>query len=275
MLRDLTEDGVRVFGAVGGDLTGWLGDLAPAYGDLDSIHLLYRLCCLYDCSATPTTDPALHNLIRHLNYRSNFLMPFLAMARQVAPAAQQYKQPRSSSSSTASQAAEQQRTDHSKSLQGPTSHAQAPSAKHGSTYLASLYTRFIDALQCSSSWLEFLTSSDLYFCGQLEVGGDILDLVQKWLLLPSDQPTLREKAEAMAAQIGFKVPPYPKDALVKLLHSYQPDVWEASWRVAYRPQQEAGHAQLLEAYVTGVARRLMEEHPGLQADVMEALGWKE
>jgi hypothetical protein len=72
MLRDLTEDGVRIFGAVGGDLTGWLGDLAPAYGDLDSIHLLYRMCCLYGCSATPTTDPALHHLKGHQTYGATF-----------------------------------------------------------------------------------------------------------------------------------------------------------------------------------------------------------
>jgi hypothetical protein len=161
------------------------------------------------------------------------------------------------------------------SQESTTSHAQAPAVKHTSTYLVSLCTKFIDALQCSSAWLEFLAFSDLYFCRHLELGGEVLDLAQKWLQLPSNQPTLRERAVAIAAQIGSEVPPYPKDALVKLLHSYQPDIWEASWRMAYRPQQEAGHAQLLEAYVTGVARRLIEEHPGLKADVMEVFDWKE
>jgi hypothetical protein len=121
----------------------------------------------------------------------------------------------------------------------------------------------------------FNAFSDLYFCRHLELGGQVLNLAQKWLQLPGDQPTLREKPEAVAAQVGSEVVPYREDALAKYLHSYQPDIWEASWRVASRPEQEAGHAQLLEAYVTGVARHLMGEHPGLKTDVMEVFGWKE
>jgi hypothetical protein len=278
MFRDLTEDGVTISGAVRGDLAGWLGDLAPAYGGLDSTHLLYRMCCLYACTSRMLpVHPVIGSILGHLEFRSSHLIPFLAMVFQVAPAAQQHKHLSSSSSSNpAAHAAQQeQQRDHSKGSQRSTTHTRAAPAHHTTPYSANLHTRFIEALQCSQTFLEFLASTELRICGQLGVTGAVLDLAQEWLQLPSDQPTLREGALAMAAQSSFQIRPAAKDALCKLVQSYQPDIWEASWRVTCRPQQEAGHVRLLETYITDVAARVIQGHPGLKAEVLEALDGKE
>jgi hypothetical protein len=89
LLTRVASHGVHILSVNGGDLAGWLGDLAPK-GDLDSAQLFYRMCCLFETPsswASLLVDTRLEGMLS-MNTVHAKLLPLLALAYQVpAPVA--------------------------------------------------------------------------------------------------------------------------------------------------------------------------------------------
>jgi hypothetical protein len=268
----------------GGDLAGWLGDLAPR-GDLTSTQLLYRTCCfssaLSDFQVRP--DNAVQAAMQAARCAHDTLIPLIALAFEAPPVAANSSATSASAPAEAAKAAAGSGPARTAAKAAPApSKAAAAAAKavkawedvknaiYGSpSHLVSMF----DSCKAQHLVLRLiLTVVD----ARLNHPNDVLRRV----LEPAAPCELLERAHSAWHQLSFYDVAHSSiqsqlnaEPLAKLLQK-QRQVCAASKEGYYSASEEARHIKRLQAYVQAAADRAAEqlqEHPALIQKLREAV----
>jgi hypothetical protein len=266
LLASFAMYGEDLMEVTNGDLAGWLDDLAPR-GDLSSSHLLYRMCCFWDCppiidqmDLTPHTGAWKAAKAAH-----HMLLPLLVLTYQVpqlsaeAPTSAQQRQQQqqqggqpsaASSRATAAAAAAAKRAQ-----QARDAFRAAVMSSPGILCTISGVCQAVPGMMQSV----FEKVEQRVRCeGDKE--GWIHALIQSWI----SNGGLDSHSLSAARQ----------EPLPKMLKAEEA-IWSAAWfQHNYTQREEAQHIKKLQAYVQAAADRAaeqLEKHPELVDSLMEAL----
>jgi hypothetical protein len=221
----------------GGDLAGWLDDLAPR-GNLTSSQLLYRMCCFWNCLEVIDHLPMGQNIEawRAAKVAHHMLLPLLVLAYQIPTPAReglhaggrsqrQGTQPPSSSRPAAAKRAQQARERLRSALE------KSPMC------LTTIYL-------CCKAVPGMMTSVTKKVEESVYQDGDkpgwIYDRVQSWI----NEGGANNSSRATARQ----------EPLPKLIKGEEL-VWDAAWEGSYSAKEEGQHIKRLQAYVQAAADR--------------------
>jgi hypothetical protein len=283
-LQRLGDEGILLFRVVGGDLAGWLGDLAPR-GDLDSTQLLYRLCCISDSAAKVSFySKNLEIAAKDVTVVHAKLLPLLALVYQAHP------DPTPSCTGDHQQSRQQQVGARGTGMpqggsgedQSGTVRRDCASRLHDSPAkkarpASALLTRLMTAIVLSPKTLRSLFAetkgplAPAFAAGVLSLAQERLQLVGSQLArdcCSALEAALESSSVRESPSLGFKSTGEPLEALLQ----QQRRVWQSAWEGRYSAREQAGHARLLEGYVRAAADRAVRLQPGLAEGLQAILG---
>jgi hypothetical protein len=303
----LATYGMDLLQLVGGDLAGWLGDLAPR-GDLDSTQLLYRMCCLFGglSDMHVRQEEKVEGAWLLANSLHKHLTPLIALACKTPASVRQTPSsmwPSSSPSSTAAPTPAGATVGASPAVAAPSaaamgassatgaSNQRQPSLHFGSSPSPSPPTaakarrvhqaqeELRSALDNSPACLGIIYNQA---GSQPEVIHTVFKAVEARVRRATDQPGFlkeratawyRQYAELHRDQLGDHVTLPDHEPLFKLLLN-EGQVWTNSWQGNYSAEEEGRHTNRLQAYVQAAAHRAagqLQQQPGLVQKLREAL----
>jgi hypothetical protein len=272
---------IAQYGAVlmiisGGDLAGWLGDLAPR-GDLTSTQLLYRTCCFsqsfIDYQVRP--DQAVKDAMAALRCAHNTLVPLVALTfeappfppPEVAQSTTTIAPPKAAAEGGVGKAWKAAPTDTAPSKAAASKAAAAKAWEdvedaifNSPAHLVSMY----DACRAKLDMLSFIISL-------VETRLYQPHAVPRLLTEPAPPRTLLDRAEAIWHQLKgpalgdyISPPKLEAEPLAKLLQKQRLACFSSS-QGYYSTSEEARHVKRLQAYVQAAADRAAEQLQGQPA----------
>jgi hypothetical protein len=263
--------GTDLMESTGGDLAGWLGELAPR-GDLSSSQLLYRMCCFWERLTVIDQIPLGPNTgaWKAAKAAHHFLLSLLVLAYQIPELPPEVTGSGGKAHQQQQQQQQQQQGSQQSAVSSRALSAAAAAAKRAQQARDALRTAVMSSPMCLSA----VCISCQTVPGMMQ---SVFEKVEQRVSCEGDQAGwIFERTRSWIANGGLdnnSLAAIVQEPLTKI-RTDQEAVWSAAWEHNYSAKEEAQHIKRLQACVqaaTDRAAEQLQEHPELVESLMEAL----